>query len=263
MARPTGKGIIVGITLLLAGRLAAADLYVLPDGNDANPGTREKPLATLAGARDAIRKLKHEEPVTVLFAAGSYFINRAVEFDVRDSGTAKAPISYQAVPGTEVRFTGGKEVTGWKRVADPAVLGRLPAEARGKVYVADLRAAGFADLGELEPRGFGTGKPPAEAELFFNDIPMTLPAANGMTSRNPFVNSRPWVPTSFLMKTRAGCAFARIPQAGRNGSCSGTMPRSGRSVSKRCRWRKWDSSPAPCAQAGLCKTRCDRWFCRR
>jgi hypothetical protein len=165
---------IVGITLLLAGRLAGADLYVLPNGNDANPGTREKPLATLAGARDAVRKLKHDEAVTVRFAAGSYFINRSVEFDARDSGTAKAPVSYQPVTGSEVRFTGGKEVTGWKQVTDPAVLARLPAEARGKVQVADLCAAGFTDLGELEPRGFGTGKPAAEAELFFNDAPMTL-----------------------------------------------------------------------------------------
>lgn len=166
--------IIAGITMLLAGGLAAAELYVSTKGDDTNPGTREKPLATLAGARDAVRNLKHDGAVTVHFAAGTYFVNRSVEFEARDSGTAKAPVIYQAVPGTAVRFTGGKEVTGWKPVTDPAVLARLPEEARGKVRVADLRAAGFTDLGKLEPRGFGTGKPPAEAELFFNNAPMTL-----------------------------------------------------------------------------------------
>jgi hypothetical protein len=166
--------IIAGLTVLLAGGLAAADLHVSPKGNDSNPGTREKPLASLAGARDAVRKLNRDAPITVHFAAGTYFVGKAIEFAAQDSGTEKAPVIYQAASGAVVRFTGGKEVTGWNPVTDPAVLARLPEEARGRVKVADLRAAGFTDLGKLEPRGFGTGNPAAEAELFFNDAPATL-----------------------------------------------------------------------------------------
>jgi hypothetical protein len=165
--------VVAGMALLLAGGLAAADLHVSPKGDDANHGTRENPLASLAGARDAIRNRKRDEPVTVHFGAGTYFIGRSVEFEARDSGTSEAPIIYQAAAGAEVRFTGGKEVTGWKPVSDPAVLARLPEETRGRVRVADLRAAGFTDLGKPAPRGFGTGKPAAEAELFFNDAPTT------------------------------------------------------------------------------------------
>lgn len=165
--------IIAGLTMLWMGGLSAADLHVSPQGNDANPGTKEKPLATLAGARDAVRKMKRDAPVTVHFAAGSYFVGKAVEFDARDSGTKEAPVIYQADPGTKARFTGGVEVTNWKPVTDPAVLAVLPEEARSKVRVADLKAAGITDLGTALPRGFGTGKPVAEAELFFDDRPMT------------------------------------------------------------------------------------------
>ncbi len=166
--------IITGISILLASGLIAADLYVSPAGDDSNPGTRANPLASLAGARSAIRTMKRDAPVTAHFAAGTYFIARPEEFGAQDSGTPGAPIIYQADPGSVVRLTGGKDITGWKPVADPAVLARLPEESRGRVQVADLRAAGFTDPGKLQPRGFGTGKPGAEAELFFNDTPTTL-----------------------------------------------------------------------------------------
>ena len=50
-------------------------LYVSPDGDDANDGSESAPLATFAGARDAVRKLKAEaglpeNGVCVLFSAG-------------------------------------------------------------------------------------------------------------------------------------------------------------------------------------------------
>ena len=46
-------------SLAMASTLShAAELYVAPDGNDANPGTRAAPLKTLEAARDALRKLK-------------------------------------------------------------------------------------------------------------------------------------------------------------------------------------------------------------
>ncbi|MBI5383562.1 MAG: right-handed parallel beta-helix repeat-containing protein [Verrucomicrobia bacterium] len=158
--------------------LPATDFHVAPSGNDANAGTREKPLATLAAARDAIRKLKQAGPlresVTIHCRAGTYFLAQAVEFTPEDSGTEAAPIAYLAERGAFVRFTGGREVSGWRPVTDPAVLGRLVPEARGQVVVADLRAQGVTDFGRLSPRGFGAGNPAAEAELFYDDAPMTL-----------------------------------------------------------------------------------------
>ena len=41
----------------------AAEFHIAPKGADTNPGTREKPLATLAAARDSIRKLKKAGPL--------------------------------------------------------------------------------------------------------------------------------------------------------------------------------------------------------
>ena len=170
--------VVIVFAVISAASASAAELYVSPTGDDANPGTREKPLATLAGARDAVRKLKQagplQQPVTVRVGGGIYFLAQAVEFTQQDSGTAAAPITYLGEGGASVRLTGGREVSGWRAVADAAVLDRLPAEARGQVVVADLRAQGITDFGQLGVRGFSAGSPTAEAELFYDDQPMTL-----------------------------------------------------------------------------------------
>src|SRR6266568_4185090 len=53
-----------------------ADFYVATNGHDENPGTREKPFASLARARDAVRRLKSggrgDAGVTVLVRGGTY-----------------------------------------------------------------------------------------------------------------------------------------------------------------------------------------------
>ena len=164
--------------LLVSPAVLALDLHIAPTGADTHPGTGEKPLATLEASRDAIRKLKAggplTEPVTVHVRAGTYFLAGPTRFAEQDSGAATAPIVYQAEPGAVVRFTGGREIGGWGPVTDPSVLGRLAAEARGKVIVADLRAQGITNWGNLNVRGFSAGNPSAEGELFYDDAPMTL-----------------------------------------------------------------------------------------
>ncbi|MFW6162722.1 MAG: hypothetical protein ACODAJ_08110, partial [Planctomycetota bacterium] len=48
--------VLLGCTRLLAPPGGKADFVVATDGDDANPGTRRRPFATLARARDAVRE---------------------------------------------------------------------------------------------------------------------------------------------------------------------------------------------------------------
>ncbi len=161
------------VTLAAASlRLAAATLHVAPDGNDANPGAREKPFATFERARDEIRKLKSTGGlpaggIVVEARGGTYELSRALELGEGDSGAANAPVVYRARQGERVRLVGGRTVTGWKRVADPEILARLDESARGNVWQADLRALDIADLGEVAARD-------RRLELFYRDQPMTV-----------------------------------------------------------------------------------------
>jgi parallel beta-helix repeat protein len=105
--------------LFLAADSQPTILHVSPDGNDRNPGTRDRPLATLRAARDAIRKLKRgggKQPITVLVHGGRYVLTEPLLFTAQDSGTKDAPVIYAAVPGENPVFSGGRRLTGWKEV---------------------------------------------------------------------------------------------------------------------------------------------------
>ena len=96
----------VAALLLPLGALAAGEartLYVSPNGNDAWSGTLEAasqdgsdgPLATLGGARDAVRALKQggalPAPVKVLLRGGTYPLREAVVFGPEDTGAPETP----------------------------------------------------------------------------------------------------------------------------------------------------------------------------
>ena len=52
------KTLILAALLAIGTLPAAADLYVSPAGDDANPGTIRRPFQTLAAARNAIRAVR-------------------------------------------------------------------------------------------------------------------------------------------------------------------------------------------------------------
>ena len=174
---------IVGIAVAaaLAGGLPAAALeyYVAPGGNDDNPGTKADPFATLERARDAVRAARAGEgeqlgPVTVHLREGWHSRRETFALTSEDSGRANAPIVYRAHEEEAVHLTGGKAVTGFEPVTDPAILERLPVTGHGKVLQADLKTQDVTDFGEMRMRGFAQPIVPAPLELFYDDKPMTL-----------------------------------------------------------------------------------------
>ncbi|HEY3322050.1 MAG TPA: right-handed parallel beta-helix repeat-containing protein [Planctomycetota bacterium] len=161
-------------------------LFVAPTGNNTWSGRRSKPndektdgpLATLESARDALRKLRKdgalsEHGVTVEIRAGTYELGRPLELTKEDSGSAAAPVRFQAQKDDEVRICGGRAITGWSPVSDPAALARIDEGARAHVLRADLKAQGVTDLGEMKA-GQSWAASDAGLEVFFQDKPMTL-----------------------------------------------------------------------------------------
>ena len=156
----------------------AVEFFVAPTGNDVNPGTKEKPFASLEKARGAIRALKSKGallgPVGVSLLPGEYPVKGTFELTSADSGTETAPIIYRAdKKGTAVLY-GGVRLSGFTTVTDPAVLKRLPEEAKGKVFQCDLKKLGIHDYSPLTERGYGVKAPASTLELFFNGTPQTL-----------------------------------------------------------------------------------------
>jgi hypothetical protein len=148
---------------ILSGVCFGAELYVSPQGNDNNPGTKEKPLLTLEGARDRIRVMptRPDGGVSVLLRGGIY--ERATSFSLtkQDSGSANAPITYASVPGEVATLTGGRVLKPewFTQVTDPSVLGRvIEKNAHTKILQIDLKKHGISDFGEIARHGFNTSE---------------------------------------------------------------------------------------------------------
>ncbi len=104
-----------------ASPLMGAEFFVDPSGNDQSSGNRAQPFASFARAQQVARaeRIAHPtEAVTVTFQAGTYNLDKAVEFTPADSGaSADNPVCYRANLGAEVVISGGRPITGWQ--ADP------------------------------------------------------------------------------------------------------------------------------------------------
>ena len=94
------KIFITTTALLIACTLSAADLFVSPEGNDRNPGTKDSPKATLTAALRQARELRrlNDESVkggiTIHMEAGDYHLYEPVFIRPEDSGTEASPYSH-------------------------------------------------------------------------------------------------------------------------------------------------------------------------
>ena len=154
----------------------AAEFFVAPDGSDDNPGTRDKPFATLETARmrSASSRPRGCPARRRARLPGEYHVKSTLELTADDSGTDKAPIVYRAdKKGTAVLY-GGTRLTGFAPVTDPAVVNRIPSRGPGQGVPVRSEAGRRDGLRPAHGCGYGVQPPPATLELFFNGQPLTL-----------------------------------------------------------------------------------------
>src|SRR5262249_41030086 len=91
-------------------------------GRLADPGDHDGQFATLTRARDAVRALRRTQapprPVRVVLRAGTYTLDRPLEFGSLDSGTKDAPVVYTAAKGEKGVLSGGRRLGGghWEQL---------------------------------------------------------------------------------------------------------------------------------------------------
>jgi hypothetical protein len=118
-----------------------AEIWVATDGANANPGTREKPLATLDAALRCGRELRRlKDPsvadgIRLMLRDGTYALSEPVLIRPEDSGTEAGPTVIAAAPGERPVLSGGIAIRGWRKVSDS--IPGLPAAAQDHVWVAD------------------------------------------------------------------------------------------------------------------------------
>jgi hypothetical protein len=129
---------------------AAVELWVAPDGNDANPGTPVQPFASIAAAQRQARELRRlnkvatNEPVRIILGGGVYQLDSPLFFRPEDSGTETSPTLVEAAPHEQPIISGGVLIQGWGKLKGK--IPGLPSAARGQVWVADAPKSGGRSL---------------------------------------------------------------------------------------------------------------------
>jgi len=159
---------------------AGREIYVAADGAENGEGSRKNPFATLEQARDSIRAgrksgaIGADEAVTVLLAPGRYYRQESFKLTEEDSGSAGAPVVYQALKRGQAHLYGGVALAAerFKPITDKAVLERLDPLVRTRVLVCDV--AEFAPSGGFPAFGKSYKGVPAGPLLYVNRRPMTI-----------------------------------------------------------------------------------------
>ena len=208
---------ILAVVAVLAAAASVAfaetlTLHVSPKGNDTwsgrldfpNPAGTDGPLATLTGARDAVRKLKQQPgglagPVRVLIHAGEYYIADPVVFTPEDSGTADAPIAYEAAPEEERPVIhSGRRITGWK-VDNGRWFADLPDVANGNWEFGALWVNGERRMPARTPNAAHPfGDYPEKEDYFHMDGAVMVPDGKGGEAKSASIlkfsegDIKPW-----------------------------------------------------------------------
>jgi hypothetical protein len=160
------------------------EYYIAPNGQSTNPGTKNRPFATLTDAKNAIltyrsfhnRSLGNSD-LTVWMREGIYCLSESFELGKEDSGDNIARITFKVFPGEKDSLTGAVKVS--PDVVNPLSEVRfteriIDIEAKGKIKEIDLKTLHIKDFGDWKIVGFGRPYVRAGMELFINGKPSTL-----------------------------------------------------------------------------------------
>lgn len=87
--------------------LGAQIIFVSPRGNDDNPGTKLKPVATFARAQSLARELTKIKSAEVVFAKGVYYLPETVVFTSEDSRNPGTAVTYRSEVEGQAVLSGG------------------------------------------------------------------------------------------------------------------------------------------------------------
>jgi hypothetical protein len=129
------KSLTSTFLLILATCFCAAQPYfVSPSGDDANPGTLERPFATLQRAQQAAR----EKPRNICLRGGTYYLPETLVFTEQDSGTKDAPVVFENYQDEEPVISGGVRLDGlkWQPFTNGIFQAQVPADLKtGEIFI--------------------------------------------------------------------------------------------------------------------------------
>jgi PDZ domain len=114
------------VVVFLAGLCSGQPYFVSPAGDDANPGTLEKPFATLQRAHRAARQKRGD----VFLRGATYYLPATLVFTAQDSGTKDTPVIFKNYQGEKPVISGGirLENLDWQPWKNGILQAQVPAD---------------------------------------------------------------------------------------------------------------------------------------
>ncbi len=140
----------------------ATDFYISPNGNDINPGTKEKPFATLERAKIAVQnsiKKNGDSDYTIYIADGFYEIENPVVFKSGYFGE-NSKVQVKALKGASPVISGGVVLKDWQKNDAGFWVAELPEKENWnprELFINDKRAtrARYPNTGYLRVKMVG------------------------------------------------------------------------------------------------------------
>ena len=175
--------LIAPLTGCVSENVAPKAWIVSPRGNDANPGTMDRPFKTLAKAQQAARSL---EGSSVILRGGTYPLDRTLVLGPEDSGHP-----WKAYSRETPVISGGKCVTGW--TLHDKMQNIWKANVAGtdnfrQIYVNGVKAVRACSTGKLDLKLTKTG---------FSTTDMRLQNYGNIADMEIVAQSRPWTQQRF------------------------------------------------------------------
>lgn len=121
---------------------ALSQLYVSATGSDRNEGNKSAPYATIAMAVRKAREMRRlndpsiKHGIEIIVENGTYRFSEPLFIRPEDSGTDGSPTIIKAVANARPVFSGGIEISGWKKLQ--VNVNGIPTNSKNKVWVADV-----------------------------------------------------------------------------------------------------------------------------
>lgn len=131
--------ILLTITISIA---QPYEIWLSPNGSDRNPGSKDKPMATLSMSVRKARELRRlntpgiEEGIHIIIKDGIYQQYEPVYIRAEDSGTETSPTIIRAAKNERPVISGGIKVKNWEKINGQ--VNGLPKKAIGKVWATDM-----------------------------------------------------------------------------------------------------------------------------
>ena len=185
------KYIFLALLLLSTASAFSKEIWVSPSGNDNNPGTENKPLATIQVALQNARTLRKtndasiKNGVQIILKDGEYLLKKPLLLTPEDSGTKESPTRIIAERNANVVISGGIAVTNWEQVEGSIYKANFDRNSklrslfvngeRKRMAGTDIPVNGLGDWGNFkingdEPWAFGAGSAIDGIKFSSNDI---------------------------------------------------------------------------------------------